>query len=144
MVTRSKDVMKNRQPKTSPFKTFLRNAGLVAACAGLISACSGMARSPERYRDDTRAAIESRNPEIKSCYDRALETDAGVQGTVVVNFTVEKKTGEFKEVAYDQQETTAPESIAMCVVETLQGMTLDPADQRDGQATFRWEFSPSS
>lgn len=122
------------------FKTF---AWISAAAIGMV-ACGGAARGPEEYRDDTRAVIEANNGNIKACYDRLLASGSEAGGIVVVNFTVEKKTGAFKQVSYDVNETTAPETVAMCVVQTLEVLTLDPADKRDGVATFRWEFGQDS
>ena len=113
---------------------------LSALCASLVAGCTFMARGPEQYESDTRKVLEERNPQIKACYDALLDREAGIGGNVVVRFTVEKKTGVFKEIRLDNEATTAPESIAQCVLQALQGLTLTPVDQRDGLATFTWTF----
>lgn len=113
--------------------------GLLACVAG----CSFAARSPDMYRDDTAALLESRNAQIKTCYDQALQTNKDLQGRVSVKFLVENKTGQIKNVAADPAGTTAPEPLTRCVVDSLQGLVLDPGDQRDGDATFVYEFTPS-
>ena len=112
---------------------------LFAATAG----CSFAARSPEMYRDDTAAVLETRKAQIKTCYDEVLKTTKDAQGRVTVKFLVEHKTGQIKNIAPDPAGTTAPEPLTQCVVNSLQGLVLAPGDERDGDATFVYEFAPS-
>jgi hypothetical protein len=113
--------------------------GLLACVAG----CSFAARSPDMYRDDTAALLETRNDQIRACYDEALKTNKDLQGRVSVKFLVEHKTGQIKNITPDPAGTTAPEPLTQCVVNGLQGLVLAPGDQRDGDATFVYEFMPS-
>ncbi len=108
------------------------------------SACSFVARDAEGYRNDTRALLETRSAEIKECYDVILQTNESVAGDVVVNFTVEKKTGKVMNPAIDTAKTTAPAEIGKCIVDAIDGLQLDPADQREGQASFSWTFKVGS
>ena len=119
-------------------KTNQHLAVLTVLLSGLAS-CTFYARNAETYLSDTRALVETRNGAIKECYDGALEGDEKVSGTVVVNFTVEKKTGVIKDAAVDGS-STAPASLSACVVESLNGLSLDPEDQRDGIANMTWSF----
>ena len=43
-------------------------------------------------------------------------------------------------VAADPNQSTAPDNLQNCVVKALEGVKLDPPDQREGQATFEWVF----
>lgn len=113
---------------------------LFVAASALVPGCTCIARDAETYKNDTRSLIETRNKAIKDCYDVALTTDPKLQGEVVVNFTVEKKTGKILNPQIDQGRTKAPESLSKCIVEAIDGLTLDPVDQRDGNATFTWKF----
>jgi hypothetical protein len=106
-------------------------------------ACSFHARSPEQYRDDTRALLETRGPQIESCYRDALEATNETTGSVIVNFKVQHKSGLLTEVRIDEK-STAAEPLRECVVKALDGLTLSPPDARDGVAVFRYEFSPAS
>lgn len=107
---------------------------------GLISAgCSFHARDADGYRKDTRTLLESKSGDIKACYDAALTKDPKVSGSVIVHFTVEKKTGTVKEAKVDAA-STAPAELSQCVVTAIQGLVLDPPDARDGDATYSWEF----
>jgi hypothetical protein len=102
--------------------------------------CSFYARDEESYRQVTRELVDTRSGDIKECYDVALQTDEGSGGTVVVNFMVEKKTGKIMNVAVDKAQSNAPAELQQCVVSAIDGLTLDPADAREGQATFTWKF----
>lgn len=113
---------------------------LFVAVSAVVPGCTCVARDAETYKNDTRSLLETRNKAIKDCYDVALTTDPKLDGVVVVNFTVEKKTGKIIETQVDQGRTKAPESLSKCIVDAVDGLILDPVDQRDGQATFSWKF----
>jgi hypothetical protein len=106
-----------------------------------VAGCSFAARSPDMYRDDTRAVLETKNEQIKGCYDELLKTNKDAGGNVTVKFTVAKDTGAFSNVAADPAGTTAPPELAQCVLNALQGLALTPGDKSDGQATFIYQFS---
>jgi hypothetical protein len=108
--------------------------------AALAAGCSFAARSPEMYAADTEKLLESKSGEIKQCYDAALKTDQTLTGRVTVNFTVKTETGDIADVRVDAPNTTAPEVLQGCVVAALQGLRLNPPDEKEGLATFSWEF----
>lgn len=117
-------------------KGFVPSVLLAAAFA---AGCQFHARGPEDYRDATRAVIETRSTQIKSCYDEVLKQDKAASGTVVVHFTVMEETGAITG-AEVTPESTAPPALGQCVVNALDGLALDPPDARQGDATFSWEF----
>jgi hypothetical protein len=102
--------------------------------------CTFYARDSDAYRQVTRELVDTRGQAVKDCYDVALQTDEAVGGVVVVNFVVEKKTGRIMNPMIDTGRTTAPEPLGRCVVDAIDGLQLDPADAREGQATFTWNF----
>ena len=112
---------------------------ILFVCLGALAGCSFIARGEDQYREDTRALLQTKNAEIQSCYDRQLEQNPAQSGTVVVNFTVEKKTGALTNVSTDPS-STAPEPLQQCVVQAIEGLALTPEDRRDGVATFQWVF----
>jgi hypothetical protein len=114
---------------------------LTCAFAG---ACSFHARDSESYRKATRELLETRNPDIKSCYDVELQRDPKAQGTVVVKFVVQKETGKIVSPKVDEVASSAPTTLGQCVVRAIDGLALQPPDKRDGDATFRWEFQLKS
>jgi hypothetical protein len=107
------------------------------------SGCSFHARSPEDYRKDTRALLETKGAELKACYDAALTKDPKVSGSVIVHFTVQSETGTVKDAKVDAA-SSAPAELSQCVVNAIQGLTLNPPDARDGDATYSWEFQVRS
>ncbi len=113
------------------------------AASSVLPACTCIARDAETYRQDTRSLVETRNSAVKECYDAALVTDPNVSGEVIVNFTVEKKTGKIINTAVNES-STAPAALGDCIVDAIDGLTLDPFDQRDGEATFTWRFQANA
>jgi len=112
---------------------------LVILAIAATSACTFIARDPETYKADTRTVIETQNTKIKECYDVALVANEKVSGKAVIKFTVEKKTGKIVNPVVDPS-STAPADMSQCIVNAVDGLVLDPPDQRDGQATYTWEF----
>ena len=112
---------------------------IVAPMLMLSAGCSFYARDADAYRQVTRELVDTRGGDVKECYDVALQTDKTVSGTVILNFAVEKKTGKILNPVVDPA-TTAPPELAACVVSAVDGLQLDPADAREGQATFTWRF----
>ena len=103
--------------------------------------CTFYARSPEDYRTHTRELLDTRNADVKDCYDVALQTNETVSGNVVVNFTVEKKTGKIMNPTVDDKKSTASAEVASCVVGKIDGLTLSEPDMCDGAATFTWVYA---
>jgi len=108
--------------------------------SAVVPGCTCLARDAETYRADTRTLVETKNKALKDCYDAALVADPKLDGQVTVKFKVEKKTGKILDVAVDPAETKAPEELSQCIVKAIDGLALEPVDQRDGLATFRWTF----
>ena len=109
---------------------------LMAALA--CAACSY--RTPEMYRDDTRAALESKNAEIQRCYDDVLETTPNAQGKVDVTFEVETEHGQLTHVAVAPS-TTAPPALAACVTKSIHGVALASPDPRKGVGSWSYDFA---
>lgn len=121
-------------------------AGVALALCAAAAGC-GTARDADSYRSATEKLLQTRNDQVKSCYDQALQSDRNMAGTVAVKFVVEKDTGLFSQAAIDPAQTTAPASLGQCVLHAVDGLKLDPGDRNEGHATFVYEFKatqPSS
>jgi hypothetical protein len=116
---------------------------MLVACA-VAGGCSFHARDAESYRKDTRELLETKNTDLKACYDLELQRDPKAQGVVVVTFMVQKETGKIVEPKVDEVASSAPSTLGQCVVRLIDGLALQPPDERDGNATFRWEFQLKS
>ena len=128
--------MKFKKPNHS------RTASVALACIFLLStACQFVARSPEDYAKDTKALVAKNQEKMEACYNQILKTDKKAKGVVAVTFNVEPKTGLVKNTQVDTKKTTAPENVQQCVLDNMKDLTLDPADQREGVASFEIEFT---
>jgi hypothetical protein len=113
---------------------------VILACA--VAACGGTKRSTQQYRADSEKALESRHAQIEACYQKALEADPKAKGTLTVNFTVEKKTGMFKNASVDTNKSSAPEPVVSCVIGNLNGLKLEPPDKNEGRGSFVYQLQP--
>lgn len=116
-----------------------RIASVGFAAVTLLSACQFHARGPEKYRMATRELVETRSAQIQVCYEEVLKKTPDAGGTVVIKFNVMPKTGAVESTEI-LQESTAPADLSQCVVKALEGLVLNPPDERQGEATFSWTF----
>lgn len=116
---------------------------LALLASAALAGCQFHARAPEDYQSETNRVISTKEAELKSCYDAVLAKDSKAAGVVKVRFTVAAKTGEFTDIAVDEEATTAPAALGECVVKTLTGLKIDPPDQRDGVVTWSYDFNPN-
>jgi hypothetical protein len=116
------------------------SAMILSVCMGLCS-CSYYARGPVDYRSAVRKVLEQKQPDVEACYKQSYDKDNSVQGRVAVSFEVEPKTGKLVKPSVVPAGTTANETLQKCVLLSLDGLVLDPPDQRTGAATFTWDFS---
>jgi hypothetical protein len=123
-------------------RTGMRALELALGLLAVPLAVGCIARSPEQYRDDTAKLLETKSGEIKDCYDAHIkdETNRNARGSVVVEFKVKEDTGTFEAVRADDKRSTAPAAVQSCVVDAIGDLALKPADAREGDATFTWEF----
>lgn len=117
-----------------------KSFGLIAFALVAVG-CSGAIRTDKPYRDDVAQVLESKNGEVKACYDNLLKNKKDAAGKVTVHFTVEMKTGAFKDVSAVADGTTAPPELQQCVTSALSGLVLNPGDANNGDATFVYEFN---
>ena len=111
-----------------------RSLNKIMLCVGvavLTTAC--IARGPDDYRSVTRSLVDTKQADIEGCF-------AEQPGKVVVNFTVEKKSGKITNPTVDES-SSAPAEVGECVVAAIDGLALSEPDMRDGDASFTWELS---
>ncbi|WP_437302279.1 AgmX/PglI C-terminal domain-containing protein [Sorangium sp. So ce388] len=117
--------------------------GIVLVTSSSASAgCSFALRSPEMYRDDTTALLSTREEQIRACYDAELARNPGAEGKVTLSFLVLEDTGRLTDIVVDEDGTTASKEVTSCVVQSIDGLVLTPADQNKGKGKFVWEFTP--
>lgn len=114
------------------------NRAALSCALVLLSACA--VRSPEMYRDDTRKLLSSKRNVLEACYDAELQADPNAMGKVIVHFTIERDTGRVLNPRIDDLLSTPNRTLRGCVLDAMRGLTLEPPDERNGDATFTWEF----
>jgi hypothetical protein len=114
-------------------------AGAWLATYALASAGCAI-RSPEMYREDMRSLLDSKRPILAACYDAELQARPTATGKVIVRFTIERDTGKVVRPHIDDLLSTPNRTLRGCVLDALQGLILAPPDERNGDATFTWEF----
>lgn len=112
---------------------------LIAASLATIVGCAY--RSPEMYRDDTTKVLQSKQNDIRACYDDFLKGTPTATGKVTVTFEVETEGGKIQNVAVDKANTTAPDALGDCVKKNIDGLVIAPPDRKLGQATYVYEFT---
>lgn len=123
--------------------TAIKYLWLSAALAST-AACAGPSRNVASYRDDTASLLETRNPELKACYEAALQTDTKLAGTVTVQFVVQGESGTIKNPTIDPTRSTATPALGECVLKAINGLVLAPPDRNEGRATYTYEFRPDA
>ncbi|MEO7733248.1 MAG: AgmX/PglI C-terminal domain-containing protein [Kofleriaceae bacterium] len=123
--------------------TTIKQLWLGAALAS-IAACGGSSRNVASYRDDTASLLETRNPELKACYEAALQADTKLAGTVTVQFVVQGESGTIKNPTIDPTRSTATPALGECVLKAINGLVLAPPDRNEGRATYTYEFRPDA
>jgi outer membrane biosynthesis protein TonB len=110
---------------------------LLAALSGT-SGCA--VRTAEMYRDDTRKLLTGKRPVLAACYDAELQTHPQADGKVIVHFTVERDSGRVLNPRIDDLLSTPNRTLRGCVLDAMRDLILAPPDDRNGDATFTWEF----
>jgi hypothetical protein len=113
-------------------------AALALAATSLVCACA--VRSPDMYREDVRRLLETKAPVLQACYEAELQAHPDATGKVTVHFQLERDSGKVTQVEIDDLLSTPNRTLRGCVLESLQGLALAPPDDRNGDATFTWEF----
>ncbi len=116
------------------------NTVVLTVAFGSVALVGCAARDAEMYRTDTRALLETKSGAIQACYNNELKADRKATGKVVVRFKVQNDTGKIVDAKVDDKQSKGSPALGKCVVDAINGLTLDPADKRDGDATFTWEF----
>jgi hypothetical protein len=114
----------------------MRISNIILLSAAFVTTTACIARGPEDYRTVTRELVDTRRGDIETCF-------AGTDGNVVVDFTVEKKTGKITNPKIDTAKSTASAEVGECVVKAIDGLAIERPDMRDGAAHFTWTLASS-
>lgn len=120
-------------------------AGGSAPAAGTSagSAGGGRAHEPGRGAADIRAIIVAHREEARACYDKALADHPGIEGDLVINWTIDPK-GSVSKIFLDtaRSQITAPE-VGACVVAIIQKLQFASSPGGyETRASYPFNFHP--
>lgn len=98
---------------------------------------------PGRGPADIRAIIIAHRDEARACYDRALPGHPGVEGDLVVQWTIDPK-GNVTAISSDTSRSQITEaSVVACVVKIIQGIQFAPSPGGfETKAFYPFNFHP--
>lgn len=120
-------------------------AGSVPAAAGTSAGAGagGRAHEPGRSAADIRAIIVAHREEARACYDKVLADHPGIEGDLVVNWTIDPK-GSVSKIFLDtaRSQITAPE-VGACVVAIIQKLQFASSPGGyETRASYPFNFHP--
>ncbi len=98
---------------------------------------------PGRGPDDLRAIVVAHRDDARACYDAAIKDHPGIQGSLVVKWTIDAK-GNVTQVTEDTSRSTIVEpSVVACVVKIIQGIQFAPSPGGyETKAYYPFDFKP--
>ena len=97
----------------------MKSFALIGFALAAMTGCSVMVRDAKMFDDDVSKVLATKNGDVKACYDTALQTNKTLAGKVTVHFTIEQKTGAFKDI-----KTDGDAGLGTCVSNALNGLVL--------------------
>ncbi len=100
-------------------------------------------QEPGRARDDIRAIIIAHRNEARACYDKILEDHPGMEGDLVVSWTIDPK-GSVTQIALDvsRSQITEPQLVA-CVSDVIRRIQFAAsAGGFETRASYPFNFHP--
>lgn len=98
---------------------------------------------PGRGPEDLRAIVIAHRDEARACYDKALKDHPGIEGGLVVQWTIDPK-GNVTQISEDtsRSQITEPGAVA-CVVKIIQGIQFAPSPGGyETKAMYPFDFHP--
>jgi hypothetical protein len=101
------------------------------------------AREPGRGVDDIRAMIVARRDDARSCYDRALADHPGLEGALVIAWTIDPK-GNVSNVRVDSSRSQiADASASACIEDVVRTIHFAPSPRGYlTMASYPFDFHP--
>lgn len=114
--------------------TLIPLAALVA-----LSACgAGLSKSA---RQDVTATMQGAEPDLQSCYAKALERDAKATASMNLELRIVAKTGAFEPKVIDN--TSTDTEFESCVVGVVSGLKLSTPQKAHIATSYPLEFQPN-
>jgi hypothetical protein len=103
----------------------------------------GHTHDPGRGTDDIRAIVIAHRDEARACYDHALLTHPGIEGDIVIKWTIDPK-GAVTNVALDQGRSKITEpSVVSCITGIIQKLQFAAsAGGFETKTSYPFNFHP--
>ncbi|MBK6694901.1 MAG: AgmX/PglI C-terminal domain-containing protein [Myxococcales bacterium] len=103
----------------------------------------GGSQEPGRRREDIQAVIVARRDDARKCYDDALKAHPGIEGDLVVKWTIDPK-GQPTDVAVDDGKSQIHEpSVGQCVVDIIKKIKFaESAKGFETRTNYPFNFRP--
>ena len=105
---------------------------------------SQIAREPEARTPEVIAElVKQHRSEVRSCYERALETKPSLQGELVVHFVL-SRWGEVRKAELNAaQSTLIDPDVAACAVEVIKRIEFPPSSRgMESQVNYPFSLTP--
>ena len=98
---------------------------------------------PGRGPEDLRAIIVAHRDEARACYDKAIGDHPGIEGALVVQWTIDPK-GVVTQISEDTSRSQITEpGVVACVVKIIQGIQFAPSPGGfETKAYYPFDFKP--
>jgi TonB family protein len=117
----------------------------LAPTPSTVPVASATAAVPDsgRSRDDIAAAVVALRPRARACYDRAEAAHPGIEGNLVIGFTIDPK-GDVKDMQVDAARTTiADAAVGPCVIDVMKSLKFPPSAKGfETKASYPFNFVP--
>src|SRR5580700_6081789 len=101
------------------------------------------AHDPGRTPADIRAIVVAHRDEARACYDRALPSHPGIEGDLVIQWTIDPK-GSVTQISLDTSKSTITEpSVVSCVMDVIKAISFAASPGGfETNASYPFKFTP--
>jgi hypothetical protein len=98
---------------------------------------------PGRGIEDIKAIVVAHRPDARACYDKALPAHPGIQGDLVVQWTIDPK-GNVTKISLDTSKSSITEpSVVSCVMDVIKAITFAASPGGfETNASYPFKFTP--
>jgi hypothetical protein len=98
---------------------------------------------PGRGIEDIKAIVVAHRPDARACYDKALPSHPGIQGDLVIQWTIDPK-GAVTKISLDTSKSTITEpSVVSCVMDVIKAISFAASPGGfETNASYPFKFTP--
>lgn len=106
---------------------------------------SGKTSEPGRGVDDIRVSVLAKRDEARACYDKALADHPGLEGDVVVKWTIDPKGAVVDALVDDMRSTIHEPAVGKCIVDVVKKIRFSASGKGlETRTSYPFNFNPKS